>query len=75
MTYLDWPNERGNGYKMDDYKATGLAEGFVDPVSDDPKAEITAAWQYLHDTGLAYKLQGSFGRGAQHLIAEGIILP
>ena len=31
------------------------------------------AWQYLHDTGLAYELQGWFGRRAQQLIQEGVI--
>ena len=55
---------------MDDYTATGLAEGFIDADSED---QITEAWQYLHDTGLAYRLQGWFGRTAQNLIAQGII--
>lgn len=62
-----------NGYEMDDYKATGLAEGFVEPESDDPAEETRAAWQYLHNTGLAYRLQGWFGRTAQDLIAQGEI--
>ena len=35
--------------------------------------EIIAAWQYLHDTKLAYQLQGWFGRTASDLIKEGII--
>jgi len=57
---------------MDDYTATGIAEGFVEAESEEQQIE---AWQYLHDTGLAYKLQGSFGRTAQYLIESGIINP
>lgn len=56
--------------KMDSYTATGLAEGFIEADSEE---QIIQAWQYLHDTGLAYRLQGWFGRTAQDLIANGII--
>ena len=56
--------------KLDSYTATGLAEGFVEAESEE---QIIEAWQYLHDTGLAYKLQGWFGREAQRLIENGII--
>ena len=56
--------------KLDDYTATGLAEGFVEAESEE---QIIKAWQYLHDTGLAYKLQGWFGRQAQDLIQRKII--
>lgn len=74
-TYTNWPEERGNGHQMDDYKATGLAEGFVEPESeDDPEGELRAAWQYLHDTGLGYRLQGFFGRTLYRLRAEGEIM-
>lgn len=55
---------------MDNYTATGIAEGFIDAESEE---QVIAAWQHLHDTGLAYQLQGCFGRTAQHLLAEGII--
>ena len=55
--------------KLDDYLAIGLAEGF----EQGTKQEVIAAWQYLHDTGLAYKLQGWFGRTAKQLIEQGII--
>lgn len=37
-----------------------------------PEEKIIEAWQYLIDTGLAWKLQGWFGRTASHLIGEGI---
>ena len=33
----------------------------------------TEAWQYLHDTGIAYQLQGWYGRTAQAFIADGVI--
>ena len=55
---------------MNNYEATGLAEGFIEAESEE---QIIEAWQYLHDTGLAYSLQGWFGRTAHHLIQEGII--
>lgn len=56
--------------EMDNYTAVGIAEGFIDADSEE---KVIAAWQYLHDTGLAYQLQGFFGRTAQHLLNEGII--
>ena len=55
---------------MSDYKAVGLAEGFIEAESEE---QIIDAWQHLHDTGLAYKLQGWFGRNAQRLLKQGII--
>ena len=55
---------------MDNYTATGLAEGFIEAESEE---QIIEAWQYLHDTKLAYSLQGWFGRTAQQLIQEGVI--
>lgn len=54
---------------MDDFTATGLAEGFIDGTED----EVVSAWQYLVDTGLAYRLQGWFGRQATDLIDQGVI--
>jgi hypothetical protein len=56
--------------KMDNYTAVGLAEGFIEAESED---QIIEAWQYLHDTGLAYQLQGWFGRTARDLIENGLI--
>jgi hypothetical protein len=55
--------------RLDDFTATMIAEG-VEEATYDQQVE---AWQYLHDTGLAYRLQGWFGRTARSLIAEGII--
>ena len=55
---------------MDSYRATGLAEGWIPSDNED---EIIEAWQYLHETGLAYQLQGWFGRTAQDLLNNGII--
>ena len=55
--------------KLTTYRAVGLAEGF----EEGTKEEVIEAWQYLHDTKLAYKLQGWFGRTAHQLIQDGII--
>ena len=55
---------------MNNHRATGLAEGWIHTSNKD---EIIEAWQHLHDTGLAYKLQGWFGRTAQSLLEAKII--
>jgi hypothetical protein len=55
---------------MTSYEATGIAEGFIEAESEE---QIIEAWQYLHDTRLAYSLQGWFGRTATELIERGII--
>ena len=55
---------------MDSYIAVGLAEGFIEADSED---EIIEAWQYLVNTGLAWQLQGFFGRTAKRLIEDGVI--
>jgi hypothetical protein len=55
--------------EMDNYRAVSIAEG-----SEDADYDTTVeAWQHLHDTGLAYELQGFFGRTAADLIERGII--
>jgi hypothetical protein len=55
---------------LDNFTAVGIAEGFIEAEDEE---QVVAAWQHLHDTGLAYQLQGWFGRTAQHLLNEGII--
>ena len=54
---------------MNTYTAVGIAEGFIEA---DSQEQVIEAWQYLIDTGLAWQLQGWFGRTAAHLIGEGI---
>jgi hypothetical protein len=55
---------------MDSYNAVGIAEGFVEADSEE---QVLEAWQYLVDTGMAWKLQGWFGRTAQQLINQNYI--
>lgn len=55
---------------MDNYTAVGLAEGFIQPESAE---QVIKAWQHLHDTGMAYQLQGWYGITCQSLIEAGII--
>ena len=52
--------------------AVMIAEGVIEAKS---REEEIAAWQLLIDTGIAWSLQGWFGRTAMHLIREGICTP
>jgi hypothetical protein len=61
-----------NKTKMTPYLATAIAEGFCEGEGASREEQIEA-WQFLHDTGLAYQLQGWFGRTARALIEEGVI--
>ena len=51
------------------FEAVGICEGMTEPENEEQYIE---AWQYLIDTGLAWRLQGFFGRTAQRLINEGV---
>ena len=53
---------------MDNFTAIGIAEGFIEAETEE---QVIEAWQHLIDTGLAWSLQGFFGRTAQTLIEEG----
>ena len=54
---------------MDNYTAVAIAEGFEEAESEE---QVIEAWQYLIDSGLAWSLQGWFGRTATDLIESGI---
>ena len=55
---------------MSTFEAVGIAEGFVPVDSED---QVIQAWQHLVDTGMAWQLQGSFGRTAIRMIEDGIL--
>lgn len=57
---------------MDDFTATGLAEGFIEAASQE---QVVDAWQHLINTGLCWRLQGWFGRTAMALIQQGVCQP
>ena len=58
--------------RMTLYLACARAEGFCEGEGATEKEQIEA-WQYLHDTKLAYKLQGWYGRTATDLLERGVI--
>ena len=56
--------------------AVGIAEGLTDaPEGVDETEALRVAWQYLIDTGMAWRLQGWFGRTAASLIEQKFVLP
>lgn len=57
---------------MDSYTAVAIAEGFEPAKTEEQYLE---AWQHLIDTGLAWQLQGWFGRAARALIENGHCTP
>lgn len=60
---------------MRDYDAIMIAEGNMEPpgeTDEEKEQSYHAAWQHLIDTGLAWSLQGWFGRRAAALIEEGV---
>lgn len=64
---------KSSSYKeLTSYLATTRAEGFCEGEGAS-EHEVLCAWQYLHDTKLAYGLQGMFGRTTVSLIDQGLI--
>tara|TARA_Y100000034_G_scaffold124723_1_gene173298 strand:- start:266 stop:517 length:252 start_codon:yes stop_codon:yes gene_type:complete len=55
--------------KLTNLEATMIAEGEQEPESDE---QYIQAWQHLIDTGLAWSLQGFFGRTASTMIQQGL---
>lgn len=55
---------------MDNYTAVSIAEGFCDGTPT--REQQVEAWQHLIDTGIAWTLQGWFGRAATELIEQGV---
>jgi hypothetical protein len=55
---------------MDTFTAVMIAEGAQDAESEE---QYLQAWQTLVDTGLAWTLQGFFGRMAARMIEAGLL--
>lgn len=57
-------------HNMTALKAVELCEQLVDAEDED---QLLAAWQWLHDSTVAYRLQGCYGRMAVSLLSQGRI--
>ena len=62
---------------MDNYTATMIAQGEFE-LAGIEEVELTEkmyleAWQHLVNTGLAWELEGWFGRIANYLIKKGVL--
>lgn len=55
---------------MNVFEAVQIVE---DTESDASEENLLEAWQFLHDSGYAYTLQGTYGRIAQDLVEAGLI--
>jgi len=55
--------------EFDSCTACAMVEGFGEEAAD--QEEYLAAWQYLIDTGIVWRLQGWYGRTAAALIEAG----
>jgi len=61
---------------MDNFTATMIVEGQWELAGEEPDEErFIEAAQHLIDTGLAWKLQGFFGRTCAALINQGFCTP
>ena len=58
--------------EMTPYLASAIVEGFCEGENATLDEQIIA-WAYLISTGLAWQLQGWYGRNAEHLIRSGYI--
>lgn len=66
MTGREWTAFDATMVAEGNFELAGLS---TEEVTEDV---VISAWQHLIDTGLAWSLQGSFGRTAHRLIEAGI---